>query len=90
MNNARRKRIKQMLDIVTDISHKCDTLSSLVQDILDEESESLSNMPENLEGSDRWQSISDAVDNLEDARDSIDEIIGNLSSVESGLQKASE
>lgn len=90
MNNARRKRIKQMLNIVADIAHRCDTLSSLVQDILDEESESLSNMPENLEGSDRWQSISDAVDNLEDACDSIDDLIASLSSVESGLQKASE
>lgn len=90
MNNDRRKRIKQILDIVSDISHKCNTLSSLVQDILDEESESLSNMPENLEGSDRWQSISDAVDNLEDARDSIDEMIENLSSAESSMQKAAE
>lgn len=90
MNNARRKRIKRMLDIVLDISNKCETLSSLVQDILDEESESLSNMPENLEFSDRWQSISDAVDNLEDARDSINDMIENLSAVESGLQKASE
>ena len=90
MNNDRRKRIRHALDVVSDISRKCETLSSLVQDILDEESESLSNMPDNLEGSDRWQSISDAVDNLEDARDSIDEMIENLSAVETGLQKASE
>lgn len=90
MNNSRRKKIRHMLDIVTDISNKCETLSSLVQDVLDEESDSLSNMPENLEGSDRWQAISDAVDNLEDARDSINDMIENLSTAESGLQKAYE
>lgn len=89
MNQSRRKKIQQMLAIVSDIADKCSVLSSLAEDVLDEESTCLDNIPESLEGTARWQSISDAVDNLEDARNYISEMIDSVTSAQESLQNAS-
>lgn len=89
MNQSRRKKIQKMLATVSDIEDKCSVLSSLVEDVLEKESSCLNNIPESLEGTDRWQAISDAVDNLESARDSISDMIDNISSAYDCLQNAS-
>ena len=44
----------------------------IVDDVIMEESDSLSNMPENLEGSDRYAEMEDNIDVLEDARSDIE------------------
>ena len=47
----------------------------------DEEEDSLNNMPESLEGTDRYSEMEDNVDLLEDIADDIDRVIGSITSI---------
>lgn len=90
MNKDRRKKIQQILQMLSDIHDHCSIASSLIEDVLDDETSCLDNMPENLEGSDRYQSISNAVDSLESARDAMQDVSDNLTTVKDELQSALE
>jgi len=50
----------------------------LIRDAKDDEQYALSNMPENLQNSERCEAMERAVDNLEDALDSINEAKNSL------------
>ena len=71
MNNKRRQEIRKNIESLSVISNNIDI-------ILDEESDCLDNMPENLEGSERYEAMENAVDSLSDAVDKIEEVIGCL------------
>ena len=72
MNNARRKKINDVVVGLEELSRK-------IEYILDEEQECFDNMPENLQESDRACAIQDSIDNLENAIDKIEDIIDDLS-----------
>ena len=68
MNKARRKEIqKVILDIET-----------LVQSILGEEQDAFDNMPENLQGSEKYEKADEACDNLSEAVDNLEEVISSI------------
>ena len=67
MNKARRKSLQEILD-------KVDELRSMLETLKDEEEEYRDNIPENLWGSERYEKADEAVDNLDSALDSFDEI----------------
>ena len=71
MNNKRRKQISEVLGTL-------DYLRETIEDIHAEEEEAFENMPESLEGSDRYDAMEEAVSNLEDAVDLVDELIEAL------------
>lgn len=80
MNKTRRQaidKIKQRIaeEIPTDI------ISSILEDIeaiKDEEQESLDNMPENLQGSERYEISEAAVDSLDEAYSALEELNDNI------------
>lgn len=80
MNKTRRQaidKIKQRIaeEIPTDI------ISSILEDIeaiKDEEQESLDNMPENLQGSERYEASEAAVDSLDEAYSALEELNDNI------------
>ena len=74
MNNKRRKLLR---DVIASLK-KC---VEMISNIMDEESDSLSNIPENLEGSDMYSALEDNVDALEDVIDQIEESIEALSEI---------
>ena len=76
MNAERRKRIRSVIYTPP----KC---TDTVSDILDEEEDAMNNMPENLQDSDRYTAMEDAVTYLEDAGAALDEAIQNLKSTTS-------
>ena len=85
MNNARRKNIKQTIDRFCSIRKKLDELvaeiesvKSDVEDIQWEEEEYRDNMPENLQGSERYDKADEACINLSDAVDALDDMISDL------------
>lgn len=88
MNNTRRKNIKQTIDRFCSIRKKLDELvaefesvKSDVEYIQWEEEEYRDNMPENLQGSERYDKADDACTNLSDAvdaLDALDDMIGAL------------
>ena len=52
--------------------------SSIISDVLDEEEEVLDNIPENLQGSERYEKIEDTCVNLYDASEDLDSVIENI------------
>lgn len=75
MNNKRREKLSNAVKQI-------ESGLSIVSDVLDEEVDCLANMPENLEGSDRYAQLEDNVDILEsaysdisDAKNSLEDLI---------------
>lgn len=66
MNKARRKNLKQAMLYL-------DMAFNLVENARDDEQDCLDNMPENLEYSERYEKMENAVEKLEDAISSIEE-----------------
>lgn len=73
MNKARRKQID-------DVIRKLDDLKMEIESILDDEQDYLDNIPENLQGSERYDAADEAVSYLSDASETIDEVSGMLES----------
>lgn len=71
MNNTRRKQIAKVIDALEGIREDIDSIHA-------EEEEAFDNMPESLEGTDRYDAMADAVSNLEDAVDLVEELIEAL------------
>lgn len=71
MNKQRRKLISKNINMLENIKIE-------LQDILSDEELSFDNMPENLQGSIRGEESENAIDNLNEAIDSIDDIVNYL------------
>ncbi len=85
MNNTRRKAIKQTINRFDFIREKLDELvsevecvKSDVESIQWEEEEYRDNMPENLQGSERYDKADNACTNLSDAVDALNDMIDDL------------
>lgn len=59
------------------------TASGLVSTALEQEEDALDNMPENLQGSERYENIEAAVDLLNDASECIDSAIEKINEASS-------
>ena len=73
MNNTRRKAIEEIRDRLAEISDEID-------EILGEEEEYRDNIPENLQGGERYERAEEAVSNLSSATDSLYEVLDYLES----------
>lgn len=71
MNKARRKWLSDVIDVIEE-------KKSELESIMDEEQEALVNMPESLQDSERAQEMSDNIDNISSAIESIDDALSNL------------
>ncbi|MBC2391322.1 hypothetical protein [Listeria booriae] len=71
MNAKRRKRIQDTLNI---LSEQLD----LLEELKDEEQEYVENIPENLQGSERYEVAEEAAANLEEAYDLVNDAIEKL------------
>ena len=67
MNNKKRKVLKRA-------TKHLEEAASLMRNVIEEEQDSLDNMPENLEGSFRYTQMEDAIEIMEDSVDDIDGI----------------
>ena len=73
MNNQRRKEIKLLVDGLNDIVSKLEQICNDEEDYHD-------SIPENLQDSDRAISSEEAIDNLNEALENIENTICNLES----------
>lgn len=71
MNAARRKRINQSIESIIKEAEK-------VESIMEEEQEALDNIPENLQGSERYEAMEEAISNLEVVINYLDEALDVL------------
>ena len=90
MNIARRKNIALVIAEIQSLSGKMETVLEDIEIIKDEEEEYRDNIPENLQGSDRYSAAEEAIDNLNSAYDTLQEAFDNLNDVVSSLEEASQ
>ena len=77
MNKARRKNIQ-------DVVGQLEDLKSALEDVLHEEEEYRDNIPENLQGSERYEKADEACDTLSGAVDGLEDIITSLGELAEG------
>lgn len=66
MNAKRREKLKDAISMLSNAA-------TIVENICDKEEDYVDNYPENLQGTERFEKMEDAVDNLSDALEKIDE-----------------
>ncbi len=73
MNNQRRKQIDKVINILN-------SANELIENIRCDEEEYMENIPENLQGSERYSAAEDACSHLEDAFSWVESAIEDLES----------
>lgn len=73
MNNTRRKALQSIID-------KLDDLKFDIEILQEEEEDYRDNIPENLQGSERYEKAEEACDNLDSAVYSLEEVIDYITS----------
>lgn len=81
MNNARRKALNEVIDMIHEAMDKLQEAYDAVDEVSAEEQDCLDNIPENLQGSERYQMSEEAVDNMDSIKCDIEEYMGNLEDV---------
>lgn len=74
MNKTRRKRIDEIILQAEALQLSVDELKEEIEVIKDEEEEYMDNIPENLQGPEKYAAAEEAVNNLEVAIDWLEEI----------------
>lgn len=75
MNKVRRKALDEVIS-------KIEEAKELLENFQAEEEEYRDNMPENLQGSERYEAADAAVDNMSSAVDALDEAISSIESAQ--------
>lgn len=75
MNKARRKALDEIIS-------KIEEAKELLENLQAEEEEYRDNVPENLQGSERYEAADAAVDNMSSAVDALDEAISSIESAQ--------
>lgn len=73
MNKARRKELSRAVELLEEAQ-------SIIESCRDEEQEYMDNMPENLQESEKYYVAEEAVNNMDEAYDKIDEVINSVES----------
>lgn len=81
MNKQRKEKIRQLKARFQDIQTELKQTSGELSSILSEEQDAFDNMPEGLQSSYRGMCSEDAIDNMEEASDKLDEVIELLNDI---------
>ena len=81
MNNARRRRIDELKTQINFANNILKEVNKKLSSILDEEQDAFDNMPEGLQSSYRGMCSEDAIDNMEEASETLDEVIDLLNDI---------
>lgn len=81
MNKQRREKIRQLKARFQDIQTELKQTSGELTSILSEEQDAFDNMPEGLQSSYRGMCSEDAIDNMEEASEKLDEVIELLNDI---------
>ena len=80
MNNKRRKELRKAIEII-------ETALDIVNQVKDEEEDSMYNYPENLQGTETYENMEVAVDTMDDAISNIDDRISSQNAAVSLLEE---
>lgn len=80
MNNKRRKELRRAIEII-------ETALDIVNQVKDEEEDSMCNYPENLQGTETYENMEVAVDTMEEVTSAIEDGVDSLNNAVSLLEK---
>lgn len=72
MNNSRRKAIRNIIKLLRESCPNFDYIEAELNDILEEETEAMENIPESLQDTDRYMIAEDSVNCLDEALGALD------------------
>lgn len=81
MNDTRRRRISELKTQIDFANKQLKEASKKLSSILSEEQDAFDNMPEGLQSSYRGMCSEDAIDNMEEASEKLDEVIELLGDI---------
>ena len=81
MNDTRRRRISELKTQIDFANNYLKEASKKLSSILSEEQDAFDNMPEGLQSSYRGMCSEDAIDNMEEASEKLDEVIELLGDI---------
>ena len=81
MNDKRRRRISELKTQIDFANNYLKEASKKLSSILNEEQDAFDNMPEGLQSSYRGMCSEDAIDNMEEASEKLDEVIELLNDI---------
>ena len=81
MNDTRRRRINELKMQVDFANTTLKEVSKKLSSLLSEEQDAFDNMPEGLQSSYRGMCSEDAIDNMEEASEKLDEVIELLNNI---------
>lgn len=87
MNKDRRKELQNLISKLGELESLRDEIKEDIEAVRDEEQEYYDNMPEGLQQSDRGYAAEEAISNIEDAINTLDDL--DVSSIQSSLEEAS-
>lgn len=88
MNNPRRKQLSDILDALNDLKSQLEDCMSDLETLRDEEQEYFDNIPENLQSSERYDRAETSASALNDAYDTLSDLIDNIDTVTSSIEEA--
>lgn len=80
MNNKRRKELRRAIEII-------ETALDIVNQVKDEEEDSMYNYPENLQGTEAYENMEVAVDTMEEVVSAIEDAVDSLNDAVSLLEE---
>ena len=81
MNDTRRRRINELKTQIDFANNTLKEVSKKLSSLLSEEQDAFDNMPEGLQSSYRGMCSEDAIDNMEEASEKLDEVIELLGDI---------
>ena len=86
MNNQRRKSLRILFATLSNISTTLETIQCTLDDIHEEEDEAFNNIPESLEGSERYEDSQNALDCMETALEEVQNAIDSIEEVKTNIE----
>ena len=75
MNKQRRTSLAEISQRISDLTSEAETLRDALRDLCEEEQDYFDNMPEGLQGGERGESSQEAINQLEDAITTLDDMV---------------
>lgn len=88
MNAPRRKNLSKIIAAIEELKSQLDDQNTELEDLNDDEQTAFSNLPENLEGSERYERAEAAAMAMEEAMEALSEALDQLDSCIEAIQEA--
>ena len=90
MNKQRRKTIYEINTRLEALQGEMESLLDDIQAVIDEETEYRDNIPENMQGGERYEVADSACDSLQSAYDALENAKDNLDDVRNSMEEAAD